>query len=171
MSAASSVREYEFSQEQNTLFSALAGRMRGVGLFLIVLALLNLLVAALVVVAIYRARLPQSYVDTVLEKASEATRTDVKGQLSNLPPDNHLWGIAICAGINGLLYLLMGVWTRSSAASFQQVVDTTGRDIRHLMDALSELNKMYSLIYTLIVIGLLVLIAALGLVIYAQMTR
>jgi hypothetical protein len=30
---------------------------------------------------------------------------------------------------------------------------------------------MYSLIYTLIVIGLLVLIAALGLVIYAQMTR
>jgi hypothetical protein len=165
------VREYEFNQQQNSLFSALASRMGGVGFFLIFLAILNLLVAVVVVVTIYRARLPQSYVDTVLEKASEATRTDVRGQLSNLPPDNHLWGIAISSAVNGLLYLLMGAWTRSASRSFRQVIDTAGHDIRHLMDALGALNKMYALIYTVIVIGLLVLIAALGLFIYAQFTR
>jgi hypothetical protein len=164
-------REYEFNQEQNSLFSALAARMGGVGFFLVVLAILNLLVAVLVIVTIYRAKLPQKYVDEVLEKASDATKTDVRGQLDKLPPDNHLWGIAISSAVNGLLYLLMGVWTRSAARSFQQVVDTTGSDIRHLMDALSALNKMYTLIYTLIVIGLLVLMASLGLFIYAQLTR
>jgi hypothetical protein len=165
------VREYEFSQDQNRLFGALAGRMRGVGVFLVFLAFLNLLVAVLVIVAIYRARLPQSYVDTILEKAAEATRTDVRGQLSNLPPDNHLWGIAISSAVNGLLYVLIGMWTRSAGRSFQQVVDTTGSDIQHLMNALAELNKMYALIYTLIAIGLLVLIASLGLFIYAQVMR
>jgi hypothetical protein len=165
------VREYEFSQQQNGIFEALAARMRGVGFFLVVLAFLNLLVTVLVIVTIYRAKLPQSYLDVVLEKASEASRTDVKAHLSNLPPDNHLWGIAISSAANGLLYLLMGLWTRSASRSFQQVVDTTGRDIRHLMDALSSLNKMYTLIYTLIVIGLLVLLGSIGLFIYAQMTR
>jgi len=169
--SAAPVREYEFSQQQNSLFSALANRMGGVGFILIVLAILNLLVAALVIATIYRAKLPPSYVDTVLEKAAEATRTDVRAQLDKLPPDNHLWGIAVISAVNGLLNLLMGVWTRSAARSFQQVVDTAGHDIRHLMDALSSLNKMYALIYTLILIGLLVLIAALGLFVYAQYTR
>jgi hypothetical protein len=169
--SAASPREYEFNQEQNSVFSALAGRMRGVGVFLIVVAVLNFLVCVLIIVAIYRAKLPQSYVDAVLEKASEATKTDVKGQLANLPPDNHLWGVVVISAVNGLLYLLMGTWTRSASREFQKIVDTTGRDIRHLMDALSELNKMYTLIYTLIVIGLLVLLAAIGVFLYAQLTR
>jgi hypothetical protein len=169
--SAASPREYEFNEEQNRLFSALAGRMRGVGFFLVFLAFLDLLVAVLVIVAIYRAKLPQNTVDTVVEKVSEATRTDVRGQLSNLPPDNHLWGIAVSSAVNGILYLLIGMWTRGAARSFQKIVDTTGRDIRHLMEALSELYKMYALIYTLIVIGLLVLIASLGVFIYAQFTR
>jgi hypothetical protein len=167
--SASLPREYEFNQEQNTLFSALASRMRGVGFFLVFIAILNLLVSVLVIVAIYRAKLPQDYVDAVLEKASEATKTDVKGQLSNLPPANHLWGIAISSAVNGLLYLLIGVWTQGASRSFQRIVDTTGRDIHHLMAAVSELNKMYTLIYTLIVIGLLVLIASIGLFLYAQL--
>jgi hypothetical protein len=145
--------------------------MRGVGVFLIVVALLNFLVAALLVLAIYRAKLPEEYVKVVLEKASEATRTDLNAQLSKLPPDNHLWGIAISNAVNGLLYLLIGVWTRSAGGSFQRIVTTQGSDISHLMEALSSLNKMYALIYTLIVIGLLLLLATVGLFIYAQMTR
>ena len=43
--SAASPREYEFNQEQNSLFRALAGKMRGVGFFLVFLAFLNLLVA------------------------------------------------------------------------------------------------------------------------------
>ena len=170
MSTASS-REYEFSPAQNEVFGALASRMRGVGFFLIVVALLNFLVAALVVLAIYRAKLPEDYMKVVLEKASETTRTDLNAQLSKLPPDNHLWGIAISNAVNGLIYLLIGVWTRSAAGSFKQVVDTQGGDIRHLMEALSSLNRMYTLIYTLILLGLLLILATVGLFVYAQMTR
>src|SRR5262245_60017069 len=139
-------REYEFTQEHNTTIDALAGRMRGVGLFLIVIAILNFLFAALVVLVIYRAKLPQTYVDAVLNKAGEAAKTDVKTQLENLPPDNHLWGIAIGSAVNALLYLLIGVWTRHAGKSFRLIVDTRGNDISLLMSALSALNKMYALI-------------------------
>jgi len=166
-----SLREYEFSPAQNDIFGGLARRMRGVGAFLIVVALLNFLVAALVVLAIYRAKLPEDYVKVVLEKASETTRTDLNAQLAKLPPDNHLWGIAISNAVNGLLYLLLGVWTRSAAGSFKKIVDTSGSDIGHLMEALSALDRMYGLIYTIIVIGLLLFLAAMGLFIYAQMMR
>jgi hypothetical protein len=164
-------REYEFSPAQNDLFGNLARRMGGVGVFLIVIALLNFLVAALVVLAIYRAKLPEDYVRVVLEKASETTRTDLNAQLAKLPPDNHLWGIAISNALNGLFYLLLGVWTRNAAGSFKKIVETKGSDISHLMEAVSALNKMYSLVYTLIVIGLLLFAAAIGLFIYAQTVR
>jgi hypothetical protein len=164
-------REYEFNQQQNSLFSALASSMRGVGFFLVFIAVLNFLVAILVIVTIYRAKLPQSYVDTVVEKVSEATKQDMKAQLSNIPADTHLWGIAISSAVNGLIYLLIGVWTQTAGVSFKKIVDTTGSDIHHLMDAVSALGKMYTLIYTLIVIGLLVLVAAIGLALYTQFTR
>src|SRR5262249_43319151 len=156
---------------QNEVFGALAYRMRGVGFFLIVIALLNFLVAALVVLAIYRTKLPEDYVKMVVDKASETARTDLNAQLSKLPPDNQLWGIAISNAVNGLLYLLIGVWTRSAGGSFKQVVETQGGDIRHLMDALSSLNKMYSLVYTLILLALLLFLATVGLFIYAHVTR
>jgi hypothetical protein len=169
--SAPSPREYEFTQEQNKVIGALAGRMRGVGMFLVFIALLNFLVTALVVTAIYRAKLPPDYVQKVLTKASETTKADVQSQLENLPPDNQLWGIAMSSGVNGLIYLLIGAWTWSASRSFQKIVDTTGRDIHHLMDAVSSLHKMYALIYTLIVIALLALLVATGIFIYAHFTR
>ena len=164
-------RGYEFNQEQNALLGALAARMRGVGFFLLVVGLLNVLAAVLVIMTIYRAKLPQTYVEAVLAKVSEAARTDVRTQLSNLPPDTHLWGMAIGSAVDGLLYLLIGVWTRTAATSFRRIVETRGGDIGHLMEGLAALNKMYTLIYTLIVIGLLVFIAVVGLFIYAQLSR
>jgi hypothetical protein len=116
--------------------------------------------------------LPQGYVEAVVNTAKEAAdKAKVKVELDKLPPDNHLWGIAIGTAVNGLIYLLVGVWTRSAAGSFRQIVDTRGNDIGHLMDALSSLNKMYTLIYTLIMIGLLLLITMIGLFIYAQVSR
>jgi hypothetical protein len=164
-------REYEFSQEQNFLFGALASHMRLVGLVLAVVGLLNILAGLFLIVAIYRAKLPQEYVEAVLQKASQASKTDVKAQLDKLPPDNHLWGLAIGGLVNGLIYLLIGMWTRSAAASFQKIVDTRGHDIGHLMDALGSLNRMYTLIYSLILIGLLFLLVTLGVFLYAQLTR
>jgi hypothetical protein len=164
-------REYEFTPEQNNLIGALAGRMRGVGLFLIVLALLNLLFTILVVAVIYRAKLPQDYVDKVVKTVGDATKTDVKNELANLPPDKHLWGIAIFSSVNFLIYLLVGVWTRQAAGSFRMIVDTQGNDISHLMNALAALNRMYTLIYTLIVLGLLLFLGAVGYFAYSQLSR
>jgi hypothetical protein len=164
-------REYEFSQEQNVLVSALSSRMRLVGLVLAVVGVLNILAGLILIVAIYRAKLPQDYVDAVLKKASQATKTDVKAELDKLPPDSHLWGLAIGGLVNGLIYLLIGVWTRSAAGSFKMIVTTEGHDISHLMNALGALNRMYTLICSLILIGLLLFLVALGVFVYSQLAR
>jgi hypothetical protein len=50
-------------------------------------------------------------------------------------------------------------------------VDTKGHDISYLMDALVSLNKMYTLIYTIIVIGLLLFLITLGLFLFAHFSR
>ena len=60
---------------------------------------------------------------------------------------------------------------RGRSGSFKEIVRTTGSDISQLMEALSSLNKLYSLLYALILIGLLFLLAAIGLFIYVQVTR
>jgi hypothetical protein len=75
------------------------------------------------------------------------------------------------AAVNGLIYLLIGIWTRNVAASFRKIFDTQGHDIGHLMDALGALNRMYTLSYSLIDIGLLFMLATLGVYLYAQLTR
>jgi hypothetical protein len=156
--------QYEFTQEQNALIGSLASKMRFVGLFFVVVGLINVLVAVLVVVAVFRDRVPQKWVDQ-LPAESKAKFEEQKGKL---PANNHLWGIAINAGVVGLFYLVMGAWTRSAGSSFQKIVDTQGSDISHLMNALSSLHSMYALIYTLLVLTLLLILLALGLTVYTQ---
>jgi hypothetical protein len=63
------------------------------------------------------------------------------------------------------------VWTRQAARSFRMIVDTQGHDISHLMNALAVLNRMYTLIHTLIVLGLLLFLAAVGYFAYSQLSR
>ena len=164
-------REYEFSQDQNVLFSALAARMRLVGVFLAVVGVLNILAGLTIIVAIYRAKLPQDYVESVVKKAGDVSGKDVKDLLDNLPANNYLWGVTIAFAVNGLIFLLMGVWTRSAAHHFQKIVDTQGHDISLLMQALGALNRMYTLIYTLIVLGFLAILIALGLYLYSHFAR
>lgn len=73
----------------------------------------------------------------------------------------------IFAPMIGLLYflllipeLLVGIWTIHAAHSFRQVVETSGQDIPHLMKALASLQRLYALLFWL-------LLAALALVIIA----
>jgi hypothetical protein len=40
---------------------------------------------------------------------------------------------------------MMGVWTERAGAQFRTVVVTEGRDIRHLMHALEDLRRLYTL--------------------------
>jgi hypothetical protein len=171
--------EYEFSSEQNQLIGGLAHKMRFVGLFAIILGVLNLLVALLVVAAVYRDRLPKDFkvkANEYLEKAREKLPEDVRKQseaysLDKLPPNDHLWGAAIGAGVTGLFYLFMGIWTRSAGASFQRIVDTQGSDMKNLMDGMGSLHKMYSLLYTLLVIVLLAAVVSLGLTLFQYFAK
>lgn len=49
-------------------------------------------------------------------------------------------------GLGAALYLALGIWTKRSAESFKQVVSTSGNDVDHLMTALDNLRKTYSLL-------------------------
>jgi len=155
--------QYEFSEEQNRLIGSLAGKMRFVGLFAVILGVINVIMALLVVGAIYRDRLPPGWSEKVKEyqeKAREKLPDDLRKQseeysVDKLPPSNHLWGIALNVGVVGLFYLLMGAWTRAAGTSFQKIVDTRGNDITNLMNGLGSLHSMYTLIYTLLVVTLL----------------
>ncbi|MFB2894139.1 DUF5362 family protein [Aerosakkonemataceae cyanobacterium BLCC-F50] len=57
--------------------------------------------------------------------------------------------------INGVVYILIGVWTNNASSAFRRIVETTGNDIENLMGALGELRKLYTLQYWLLIIALI----------------
>jgi hypothetical protein len=156
--------QYEFTQEQNVLIGSLASKMGFVGLFFFVVGLINILIALLVVLAVFRDRVPQKWIDQL----PADSKAKFEEQKDKMPTNNHLWGIAINAGMVGLFYVVMGGWTRSAGGSFRQIVTTQGSDISHLMKALSSLHSMYALVYTLLVVTLLVGLVGLVLTLYTQ---
>jgi hypothetical protein len=171
----STTAQYEFTEAQNKEVGSLAGRMRFVGLFSVVFGLFALLITLLTVLFIYRDRLPAGFREKAkdyYQKAREKLPADLKEQaaeysLDKIPTDNSfLVGVAIFSGVTGLIFLLQGVWTRSSAASFQKIVDTRGNDITNLMNAISSLQTMYGLLYLLLAGSLLAGLVAIGLTCY-----
>lgn len=56
--------------------------------------------------------------------------------------------------ISGALTCVVGLWTQRASVSFRNVVRTEGRDISHLMEALDDLRKLYSLQFWLVILGL-----------------
>lgn len=66
-------------------------------------------------------------------------------------------------GLGAVLWLALGLWTKQASESFRKVVATRGNDIEHLMSALDNLRKKYSLLalfvkiyVAFLIIGLLV---------------
>jgi len=153
----SMTNRYEFTEAQNREIGGLARRMRLVGLVAIVLGVVNLILSLLLLVYAFRDRLP-----------AEALRRIPEDTLRQLAPPSQLWAIVLQAAASGLIFLLIGLWTRSSAAEFRKIVDTAGRDIGHLMSALGSLHKMYSLLYTLIIVGILAFLVSIGVFLYAR---
>ena len=80
-------------------------------------------------------------------------------------------GPTLVMGAAALIYLSLGWWFQKSATSFVAVAATQGRDVDHLMDALNELRKSFSLVRTLIMIyGVIILIGMIA-VLFAWYNR
>ncbi|MBP0028824.1 hypothetical protein [Roseofilum sp. Guam] len=72
----------------------------------------------------------------------------------------------IGAMISGVADFLIGIWTYQASTAFKRIVDTEGQDIEHLMGALGELRKLYTLQYWVLIVTLvaLILVLVLGVV-------
>lgn len=171
----SSAPQHEFTQQQNVQIGDLAGKMRFVGFFSVAFGVLALLICLTTIAFTYRDRLPSGFREKAsdyLAKVQEKLPEDLKQQASSYTldkiPTNHnfLVGIAIFTGVTGLVFLLQGLWTRSSASSFQKIVDTQSHDIEHLMNAVGSLQAMYGQIRLLLGVAVLGGLLAVGLSLY-----
>lgn len=70
------------------------------------------------------------------------------------------------AFIAGLLYIALGAWTRSAGSAFRDVVETRGADITHLMEALGDVRRIYTLFTWICIIAIALLAISLLLVVY-----
>lgn len=93
-----------------------------------------------------------------------------------------IWGVLqiltlfagnVLALISGVICLLTGIWTNSAASSFRSMVDTKGRDIANLMQAVGSLRSLYNLQRVLIIIALILIPIGIigGLVAQRQMAK
>lgn len=143
-----STGEYEFDESQNQLFGSLARKMALVGVMLIFFGALQMVngVSSLMI-----SRNP----DRMLEAAAKAGMSPEQIKLIEQSMAGGFWSSpltvsALAFAIAGLLFLLVGVWTRQAAGGFARIVHTQGQDITRLMDAIGSLHKKYGMIYYLI---------------------
>jgi hypothetical protein len=66
--------------------------------------------------------------------------------------------------LSGSLSCLVGLWTQRASVSLKNVVHTEGHDISHLIAALEDLRRLYSLQFWLFVLGLILSLTGLWLV-------
>ena len=122
----STAAKYEFTQEQNSQLRNLAGKMSFVGFFSAAFGVIALLTCLLTVAFIFQDRLPAGFrqkAGEYMQKAQASLPDDLKQQASQYSLDriptghNFLSGVAIFTGVTGLIFLLQGIWNRSSAGT------------------------------------------------------
>jgi O-antigen ligase len=59
--------------------------------------------------------------------------------------------------ITGIVYAVLGGYTKQAASSFDTIVSTQGNDIPHLMNALDQLRRLYGVLRVLIIVALVLL--------------
>ena len=58
--------------------------------------------------------------------------------------------------------LLIGIWNIHAANSFGFVVTTAGNDIRHLMNAIVSLRKLYTLMFWVLILALAIVVVGIA---------
>ena len=150
--------EFEFNVHQNELIGGLAYRMSGVGFVFFLLGLLHIVYA----VSMYML----SKDPAGLAKAAEAANVPIEA----LRPTAVLTS-SIVVGIVGLVYMLVGSWTRQAATGFYGIVRTRGQDVTRLMEALTSLREMYGLIYNIMLLAVLTFFASIAYTMWQNWAR
>jgi hypothetical protein len=155
-----STGEYEFSDPQNQLIGSLARKMALVGFVMVFFGLLQMFNG---VASLFMSRNP----DRIVAAAKQAGLPEE--QLGKLKESlsGGFWSspIAISSlafALAGLLLFLVGLWTRQAAYGFAGIVQTKGRDISRLMDALAALDRKYGLMYSFLLAAALISLASLA---------
>ena len=134
--------QYEFNDEQNREFSALADAMR------VTAGLMQLAGLAFVVLAAL----------TVAHAVNTGAGVG-------------LYGPAIGLGSAALMCLCIGFWTGGAATSFRRIAETKNEDVWHLMNAVGSLRAMYGLLRTIILGTLVLSVIGLGLIAFGLMNK
>lgn len=157
--------QYEFSGDQNALMDGLATKMRGVGTFLLLLGFGMFVLAALgflPTVTDSLPTLPDGAPPEVLSAIDRYTAFAAERR-------SQVYYGALASALQGIILLISGVYVRRAASSFREIVRTEGRDISHLLEALGALKGLFSLLATLLTLGLLIALGVIGMRIYAQL--
>jgi len=135
--------QYEFNDEQNREFSALADAMR------VTAGLMQLAGLAFVVLAAL----------TGVQAANVGT--------AGVGP----YGPALGLGAAALLCLCVGFWTGGAATSFRKIAETKNEDVWHLMNAVGSLRAMYGLLRTIIFGTLVLSVIGLGMIAFGMVGK
>jgi hypothetical protein len=60
--------------------------------------------------------------------------------------------------VQGVVLLLIGIWTRGASGSVRQIVSSSGSDIANLMHAMEHLGRVYRLQRVLLLIAIVLLV-------------
>lgn len=71
-------------------------------------------------------------------------------------------GPAIGDFAEAVVFGLIGLWLQRAVDAFNKVIDTSGDDITHLLHALRELTRVFSLQRTVLVLAAIVIVMAIG---------
>lgn len=157
--------EYEFTEHQEQQISGLTNKMGQVGSFLV-------LVGVLIAIAALVGLLPVLFGDSVAQ-LPDGTPDDLKLALGNLTAAVSADRTAVLYGsagtfIQGIIFVAVGLYTRRAKGAFEQVVDTEGNDISNLMNAIGALKSLFSLMASILMLGILLAVCAIVLRIYLQ---
>lgn len=64
--------------------------------------------------------------------------------------------------LQAIVMAFIGIWTLNASRGFSKIVETTGSDIRHLMEACGDLRKLYTLQYWLMIVSVVLFLIAIG---------
>jgi hypothetical protein len=137
-------REYEFTPEQNEQIARLSNSMRWVSVPMLALG------------ALCTVNLIMGIVWLVQTKSYQ---------------DWHAIGTILYLLFSTLLFLAFAVWTSRSSLAFQQITETRGQDISHLMGALDGLRKVYGVLATFVKVFIAVTLLALVLNLVASFSE